>query len=251
MSSSSAPPAFSEPVDRSSPLPLHLQVRQRLLAAVAGWRDESARFPTEQEWSERLGVSRVTVRRALASLSDQGLLRRTPGAGTYVVRPAVAERLDGRLDVNAGWQALGVSVATRLLTCERRPLGPAAADLDRPAEEEGLLIQRLRLADDLPVAFDERWLPAETVEACGFTEADAVGSISSALRRGLPLAEVHWRIGITEAGEVAPLLGLEPADIVLVRRMRYLDADGRCRLAGRSLHHPRLAQVEVRLPLQG
>lgn len=44
-----------------------------------------ALLPGERELAERLQVSRVTVRAALAQLQDEGLVRRVPGSGTQVV----------------------------------------------------------------------------------------------------------------------------------------------------------------------
>src|SRR5437868_7096036 len=77
------------------PLPLYLQlaryVRGLIIGGKLGHRDA---LPSERELAERFAVSRVTVRKALRELSQEGLLEQIQGAGTFVNRaPHVEQRL--------------------------------------------------------------------------------------------------------------------------------------------------------------
>lgn len=66
-------------------LPLYLQIRQHLRNDIHSGRTPSgAKLRTESELMERFGVSRATVRKAMSALVDEGLIRRVPGAGTFV-----------------------------------------------------------------------------------------------------------------------------------------------------------------------
>src|SRR5262245_16655415 len=77
------------------PLPLYLQlaryVRSLIVGGKLGHRDA---LPSERELAEQFAVSRVTVRKALRELSEEGLLEQIQGAGTFVNRaPHVEQRL--------------------------------------------------------------------------------------------------------------------------------------------------------------
>jgi GntR family transcriptional regulator len=69
--------------DKSLPLyhQVHLTLRQRILDGVYG---PDSPIPTEQELTTQFGVSRITVRRALGALTEEGLIRRERGRGTFV-----------------------------------------------------------------------------------------------------------------------------------------------------------------------
>jgi GntR family transcriptional regulator, arabinose operon transcriptional repressor len=65
----------------------HLQVERRLKEIITAQRlQPGTQLPDELNMAERMGVGRVTVRRALASLADAGLLSREKGRGTFVAR---------------------------------------------------------------------------------------------------------------------------------------------------------------------
>jgi GntR family transcriptional regulator len=72
-------------VSRRSPVPLYYQVETVLRDEVtARTRGDGAPLPTEEALIQRFGVSRITVRRALERLTQEGLIYRVPGRGTFV-----------------------------------------------------------------------------------------------------------------------------------------------------------------------
>ena len=78
-------------LDRTSPIPLYVQIKQRLLAMIATWGDRDNRFHGDNELCEMFGVSRMTVRQAVRDLVDDGFLTRVRGTGTFVAIPKIEE----------------------------------------------------------------------------------------------------------------------------------------------------------------
>src|SRR6188474_2444418 len=80
-------------IDRASPVPLYHQLAEQLTSAIT---DGSLRpgdpFENEIAMSDRLGLSRPTVRRAIAELVNQGLLVRRRGVGTTVASQVIHRR---------------------------------------------------------------------------------------------------------------------------------------------------------------
>jgi DNA-binding LacI/PurR family transcriptional regulator/DNA-binding transcriptional regulator YhcF (GntR family) len=77
-------------LDKGSKDPLYLQVKAGLLAQInAGVFSPDKPIPTERELADSVGLSRLTVRRSIVELAQQGLLRRIPGRGTFIVTGAV------------------------------------------------------------------------------------------------------------------------------------------------------------------
>ncbi|MBL8835929.1 MAG: GntR family transcriptional regulator [Alphaproteobacteria bacterium] len=238
-------------LDRASALPLFAQLKQWLLAEIAGWPDPARRFHTEAEIAARFSVSRHTVRRAIADLVRAGLLARSRGAGSHVQQPRLAETIDSRMDVRGDWRALGVAMAIRVLDFARQAAGPAfAAELGVAPGAEIRAIRRLRLVAGVPVALDERILPLDVAARAKLTRRSAAGSIIDALRRAGLTASAEWHIDAVRAdAEEQAILQIDAGAPLLVRRMRYLDQNGRCILAGRSIHRGDLMSFVVRLPL--
>ena len=78
-------------VDHRDPTPLHEQLAAILREAIsAGEYDETGMLPSESQLQQEHGVSRGTVRRALAALTDEGLVFTIAARGTFVRRPGSA-----------------------------------------------------------------------------------------------------------------------------------------------------------------
>ena len=240
-------------LDRDSALPLFAQLKQWLLAEIAGWPDPDRRFHTEAEIAAKFRVSRHTVRRAIGDLVRAGLLARSRGAGSHVQRPRLAETIDSRMDVRGDWRALGVDMTIRVLAFERRPAdADEAASLGLAPGQPICAIRRLRLVAGVPVALDERQMPQDVASCAKFSRQAAATSIIARLRNAGLTASAEWRSDAVRAGAIEQATLQIAADTpLLVRRMRYLDPGGRCILAGRSAHRGDLMSFVVRLPLDG
>lgn len=147
-------------LDRSSPLPLWAQLESALKRRLdAGEFDE--RFPTDGELVEQYEVSRHTVREAIRHLNTSGILRRERGRGTVVNRAEFEQPLGALYSLFDSIEATGAVQRSRLLD-RREELDPAiAGQLERPDDTPLLFIERLRLADDEPLALDRSWLPMD------------------------------------------------------------------------------------------
>ena len=76
-------------IDHDSPVTVTLQVAADIQADIdAGKLTPNSRLPSELELAEQYGVSRVSIRRAIAVLRERGKVVTTHGRGTYVVKSA-------------------------------------------------------------------------------------------------------------------------------------------------------------------
>src|SRR5215203_4024320 len=147
-------------LDRSSPVPLWFQAAQQLEAAIdRGDLRPGQRLDNEVDLADRFGLSRPTLRKAIEQLVSQGLLVRKRGVGTQVVQSTVKRpvELSSLFDDLA---STGRRPATRVLSCRETPADEAvAAALGLPVGEQVVAIERLRSADDEPLAILRNWLP--------------------------------------------------------------------------------------------
>jgi GntR family transcriptional regulator len=138
-------------LDRTSPVPFYFQLAGVLEEEVASGRwKPGTRLPGEHELCERYGISRTTVRQALARLEQRGLIERLKGQGTFVRRGQSGLWL---LQSSEGFfheevDRLGRVVTSTILRSERGPLPPWACEaLELPAGSEGATLERLRSVD--------------------------------------------------------------------------------------------------------
>ena len=124
------------------------------------------RLPSEDKLSEEFGVSRSTVRSALAGLAAEGLVTRRQGDGTYVNRQVISSRAhySGFWDFLEMIRISGKTPSVRVLGQETRPATRHEADaLQLRANTEVLVFERLFLADDVPLFFSVNVLPRSLV----------------------------------------------------------------------------------------
>lgn len=130
---------------------------------AAGSRRPGDRLPSEAELSERFGVNRHTLRRALAALADEGLVVTRRGAGAFVASaPALVYPLGRRVRFRQNLAASGRVAGRRVLTLETRRADAAEAEALALTEGDAVhVIEGVSLADGLPLATFRSVLPAD------------------------------------------------------------------------------------------
>ncbi len=191
------------------PVPKHVQLREALLAAMDDDLSPGAMIPSERELMVRHGVSRATVRAAIAGLVSDGRLAKVPGKGTVVTRPRVESQLH-LASFTQDMRRRGHRPTTRLLSTDAEPADPTlAAVLDVETGASLWRIERLRLADDEPMAVETSWY-----SATAFPGLDAEDLESSLY------AVLESRYGVVISG-AEQTVWTEPADRT---HARLLDA---------------------------
>ncbi|MDL5205049.1 GntR family transcriptional regulator [Streptomyces sp. ALI-76-A] len=212
-------------LDRASPVPLYYQLAQQLEAAIErGVLAPGNLLGNEIDLSVRLGLSRPTVRQAIQSLVDKGLLVRRRGVGTQVVHSQVKRPLE-LSSLYDDLEAAGQGPATRVVRNERVPATAAvAAALGIAEGGEVTLLERLRSTHGRPVAFLCNHLPA------GLLDLDTARLESTGLYRmmrtaGITLHSAHQTIGARSATapEARLLDEREGAALLTMQRTAYDD----------------------------
>ncbi|WSY31161.1 GntR family transcriptional regulator [Streptomyces sp. NBC_00887] len=206
-------------VDRTSPVPLYYQLAQQLEAAIEQGRlTPGSLLGNELELAARLGLSRPTVRQAIQSLVDKGLMVRRRGVGTQVVHSRIRRPLE-LSSLYDDLEAAGQHPATRVL---RNTVEAATAEVAAAlGVEEGSdvhLVERLRYAHDEPMALLCNHLPpglldltTERLESTGLYRMMRLSGITLHSARqsvGARAATAEEAERLTEA-EGAPLLTME------------------------------------------
>jgi GntR family transcriptional regulator len=137
-------------------IPLYYQLKVHIESQIrsGAWRPGD-QVPSESVLGEKFHVSRTTVRQALGELVNQGLLTRVQGKGTFVAHPRIRQRLTRLTGFTEDFQARFMKPASQILRQEKEPALSRVASALRIAEGTPVVVlERLRLANDLPMAVE-------------------------------------------------------------------------------------------------
>lgn len=213
---------------RNSPLPRYYQLKEILRERIRSgeWKPGSL-IPSERELSEKYGISRMTARQAITDLVNEGIFYREQGKGTFVSNRKITQQLIHLTGFTEDIRARGQLPSTKVLTAEMAPADETTAEKLRI--EPGTLIfrlQRLRLADDEPLAIEVSQIHFKGCERLleEDLEANSLYRVLEA-RFGIMLMEADQELeaGLVENDE-AQLLKISPGSPVLfTRRTTYTE----------------------------
>lgn len=235
-------------IDRSGPVPLYHQVASRIEAAIVDGRvPAGARIDNEIALGERLGLSRPTIRRAIQDLVDKGLLVRRRGIGTQVVRGSISRKLELTSlyeDLNSAKR----TPSTRVLGHARSTADEnVAAHLGVEVGSPVLHVRRLRLADNVPLAVLDNFLPSEFVDIAR-EDLEKFGLYQLLGARGVDIRVAKQRIGARLATlDEAKTLEIDRKAAVLTMERVAFDNTGHAIEFGQHVYRPDLYSFEVTL----
>ena len=206
--------------------PRYVEIADYLRELVAS-AEPGERLPSDAELCERFGVSRMTARQAVMVLANEHLLERKRGSGTFVSGRRVPRALGSPLSFSESMRLRGRAPSSRVLRA-----GPAEITADVAAEfgiaagAPAILLERLRLADGIPMAIEHAVIPADNT---GLLDEDLTsGSLHAAFERAgrVPtraLAEVGARMATKRERD---LLELPSNGIILTEVRTIFDQRG-------------------------
>jgi GntR family transcriptional regulator len=213
---------------RSKTISARRDIVSRILEEPAG-----SQLPPEPELAAELGVSSATLREALRSLEDEGLVRRTRGAGTFVSdRPRMANSLDANFGVSDAIRSSGMEPGTEQGTLRIEAASADEAELlDLEPGEDVVVVDRVRTADGRPVVLSRdiiaMRLTGEDPAVLGLLETSSVYEVLER-ERGVVIHHGLANFRPTRAdGHVASRLRVPRETLLLYIRQVDFDEAGR------------------------
>jgi GntR family transcriptional regulator len=183
-------------------VPLYGKVEEVLATEVAlGHLKPGDRLPSEDELLRNFDVSRITVRRAIQNLIQRGIVEIRRGHGTFVLAPVVTQELTRLTGFVEDMDAHGRKASARVLSQGVVTANAAVArQLGVIKGTQVMRIERVRLADSVPMSFDETYLPFEIGKQIVSNDL-RIKPIFALLEEkyGIPLAEAEYRLEASAA----------------------------------------------------
>ncbi|GAA0682448.1 MULTISPECIES: GntR family transcriptional regulator [Streptomyces] len=235
-------------VDRGSPVPLYFQLAQQLESAIEhGTLTPGTLLGNEIELAARLGLSRPTVRQAIQSLVDKGLLVRRRGVGTQVVHSKVKRPLELSSlydDLESAGQRPTTTVLVNTMVAASAEV---AAALGVTEGSEVHRIERLRSAHGEPIAYLCNYIPPGLLDLDS-GQLEATGLYRLMRAAGITLHSARQTIGARAATAVeAERLREQPGAPLLTMQRVTFDDTGRAVEYGTHTYRPSRYSFEFQL----
>jgi len=190
---------------------------------------EGDKMPTEEEMCNLFNVSRITIRRALDGLTQEGYIYKLQGKGSFVTTKKTDIQMNHLRGFSEEMKSLGLTPSTELVSKEIiTPSEAVAKALGINETQKVYIITRLRCADGLPIAIERVHLPFYRFP--GLENEDLTKSLYDVLRNkyGCETKKAEQCIKAGSASESdTQILKIKPGKAVLLISRTTFEQDGR------------------------
>lgn len=238
-------------IDRDSSVPMYQQLAQHLENAIlSGTYATGDRLETELVLAKQLEVARETIRQAIQTLVQKGLVVRRRGSGTIVVHRPLTRNV-ALTSLYEDLADMGFQPQTRVLYLATK-VGEnhITHELGLDPGAEVLRIRRLRFANDRPLAVMENFLPGSLADL-SLADLESQGLYSLLREAGVTIQLAKQRItAVAATPEIATLLET-PSGVPLLKIERdSFDQTGRMVELAVHYYRPDLFSYETNLIAQ-
>ncbi len=198
--------------------PLHVQIRESLRRQIlTGHYKPGDRIPSEADLAKGWEVNRLTARRSISDLVNEGLLQRRPGVGTFVIGRRALRDISSLVSFWQSTRDRGMKPGAKLIGAEEIP---ATKDIAEPLEiavgDPIYRIRRLRLSDGEVMAYHIAHIPAQYLPGLLKKDLSKISLYALYRARGYAPFSGEQRIGAQAAEpEMARLLSIPAGSPVL------------------------------------
>ena len=208
---------------------LYVQVRETLREQIKkGQLEPGQKLPSEDELAAQFGVSRMTVRQGISDLTDEGVLYRRRGVGTFVTQFQVERDHNKLTNFFDTVQGERIDAEVQLLNQEVVPAKLMVAKALALTETEPVIrIQKLRLANGVPVTVYDEYVPYKLVPELLQEDLRSRYAWQVLEDYGYTIKRAVQKIEARQAdADLASLLKLEESAPILYKHRLVLAEDG-------------------------
>jgi GntR family transcriptional regulator len=207
-------------------IPIYIQIHDEIKKKIEdGQWKIGERLPSERDLSELFDVSRMTLRQAIQTLSDEGILDKRVGAGTFVASKRVVEKMSGPTSFSEIMESQGRVPSSK--TIAYYVTSPTQSEIQNLKISEGskvVRMERIRYADNIPICFEVATIPEELVNQ--FSKEDITSKFYQTLeKKGFKLGGSEHTISATIANEqISDFLSIKRGSAILrLRQISYFE----------------------------
>ncbi|MGG1677893.1 GntR family transcriptional regulator [Neobacillus sp. NRS-1170] len=185
-------------------IPLYIQLKESIRSSIVnGDLKFGDKIPTELELSEEYKISRITVRKAIVELVEEGYLVKRQGKGTFVNKRKIERKIVHFLSFSDACKANGLTASSKVI--KKEIIQPTSKDQTMLQLEDGdalLFIQRVRYAGDSPIMIENNYFSYKEYHSLLNENLD--GSIYKILEEKLgvkPAGSSELSLEIVRAGD--------------------------------------------------
>lgn len=203
----------------SAVLPKYYRVKEQIKNLIEVWKERDGEpIPSERELITRFGVSRITVRRAIDELVQEGYLFRVQGKGTYIEMDHENQNLINLTSCTSEIKALGMVPSRKVLESVIVPCSVKQAhDLKINSSDRLFFLDRIYFADDIAVNRTQTYLPYSLlpdIETYDFARYSLYETLENQF--GIKLTRAHRTIeAVSAEAEIAESLSIKENTPVL------------------------------------
>lgn len=226
----------------SSASPLYQQLLENIKSDINSRKYVTGdKIPSEMELAAIYNVSRITVRRAVSELCDEGYLVKRQGKGTFVTPPKIQRKImqdQHVLSFTATCAMSGIHAGAQTLDIKRCPARQDEQSfLELPPDSSVIYLQRVRTADGEPVLLENNFLPSPEFDGL-LHENLSNCSLFDIMRQKYGRSPVSRKITTVEVArasqEYAKILHIAPGDALFYITAYFLDEVGKPIFIGRQ-----------------
>lgn len=206
--------------------PLYMRISEDIRNKIKnGDIPYGSRLPAERQMAEKYGVDRKTLRKAIAVLSEEGILNCMQGKGTYIAKPQIPYQIEMLDDLEQMILRNGMEPSTRVLYRESRKAGRKYAELLEVDEQTEIFrMLRLRSGNGEPIALLDTYVVSSLVPGIETLDFEMHSLYGVLKQNGIEVCKIDEKFTFAEVSNPeAAVLKIEENGIAFITEDKTYD----------------------------